>query len=68
MNRSIHCLFIGNKVEDVTCRIVEGTSQLIELALQIQDGVEAEPQTVALHVDPLKLQTLLYGKLIRIDK
>lgn len=59
--RRLFFFFTENKVEDVTLGIVDGATQLIELTLQVQDGIQPTPQPISMTVDPVKLQTLLYG-------
>lgn len=48
-----------NKLEDVSWRKIDG-SQLIELTLQINEGLTSENSAVSMTVDPAKLQNLLY--------
>nr|CAG4649811.1 EOG090X0HLW [Scapholeberis mucronata] len=59
-DRLVRESLMKNKVEDVACEIVDGTTQLIELTFQVQDGVQPTPQPISMTVDPVKLQTLLY--------
>nr|CAG4651455.1 EOG090X0HLW [Simocephalus serrulatus] len=50
-----------NKMEDITCQMVEGASdQLMELTLQYKDGISPEARILSMTADPVKLQTLLY--------
>lgn len=43
--------------------MIEGNSgQLMELKLFHKDGLSSEIRTITVNADPVKLQTLLYGK------
>lgn len=43
--------------------MIEGNSgQLMELKLLHKDGLSSETRTITVNADPVKLQTLLYGK------
>lgn len=58
---------IGNKLEDVSWRKIDG-SQLIELTLQINEGLTSKNSGVSMTVDPAKLQNLLYGQFAWLNR